>query len=362
MLKKKINKARVKEQLRLGAMALGLAIIVWMIAKAGETREAKLTIPIEVTSVGPQVEVQVIPEEISVIIRYGREASPYISSENFRFVVDASSLEENLGVSWKSMTLSLSDKNWVANIPSARVDLAKIGLQGSTVEVRMRYNAVPAVIKPEIVGLDRLPDGYQLASPVKTTPREVYLIGDPDKLSGLPHDEITGRVQLKTAPISVAGRTESSLESVEILLPGGVSMVQRSSNLAEVNLEIQEVQTVREIEDIPLDFQAIAPDTVAMRYSTRSASVRVFGPQSLLRQLSPESFRVSLVRPQEEVPGTVRDLPLEVHFTSSISDEIRSRVLIQGIEPNSIRVEYVAREKTVQNFTTTTTTVTQEAR
>lgn len=139
-------------------------------------------------------------------------------------------------------------------------------------------------------------------------------------------------------------------------------MVQRSSNLAEVNLEIQEVQTVREIENIPLDFHAVAPDTVAMRYSTRSASVRVFGPQSLLRQLSPESFRVSLVRPQEEVPGTVRDLPLEVHFTSSISDEIRSRVLIQGIEPNSIRVEYVAREKTAQNSATTPTTVTQETR
>jgi hypothetical protein len=363
MLKKKINKARLKEQLKLGGMALGLAIIVWMIAKAGETREAKLTIPIQVTSVGPQVEVQVVPPEIPVIIRYGREASPYISSENFTFVVDASNMQEDLGVSWKSMTLSLSDKNWVANIPSARVDLAKIGLQGSTVEISMRYNAVPAVIKPEIVGLDRLPDGYQLVSPVKSSPREVYLVGDPDRLSKLPVDDITSRVVLKTAPISVAGRTGSSLENVEILLPAGVNMVQRSSNLVEVNLEIQEVQTVREIDDIPLNFQAVAPDTVTMVYTTRSTSVRVFGPQSLLRQLSPESFRVSLVRPQEEVPGTVRDVPLEVHFTSSISEEIRSRVLIQAIEPNSIRVEYVAREKSASSTTSTlTTTATEEVR
>lgn len=363
MLKKKISKARLREQLKLGAMALGLAIIVWMVAKAGETREAKLIIPIEVTSVGPQVEVQVIPEEIPVIIRYGREAAPYISSENFTFIVDASNMQDNLGVSWKSMTLSLSDKNWVANIPSARVDLAKIGLHGSTVEVRMRYNAVPAVIVPEIVGLDRLPDGYQLVSPVKTTPREVYLVGDPDKLNSLPLDEMTSRVRLKTAPVSVAGRTDSSLETVEIILPGGVNMVQRSSNMAEVNLEIQEVQTVREIDGIELDFEAVAPDTVAMRYGTKSGAVRVFGPQSLLRQLSPESFRVSLVRPQEEVPGTVRDVPLEVHFTSSISDEIRSRVLIQGIEPSSLRVEYVAREKAAAPGTTTSlTTATEEVR
>ncbi len=361
MLKKKINKQRVKEQLRLVGMALGLAIIVWMIAKSGETREAKLTIPIEVVSAGPQVEVQVIPEEMPVIIRYGREASPYISSENFTFVIDASTMQENLGVSWKSMTMSLSDKNWVANIPSARVDLANIGLQGSTVEVRMRYNAVPAVIKPEIVGLDRLPDGYQLVQPVKVTPREVYLIGDLDKLAGHTGDDLTSRIQLKTVPVSVAGLTESSLESVEILLPAGISMVQRSSNLAEVNLEIQEVQTVRTISDIALNFQAVAPDTVTMKYGIRSASVRVFGPQSLLRQLSPESFRVGLVRPQEEVPGQVRDVPLEVHFATSISEEIRSRVLIQAIEPNSIRVEYVARQSTPVTATASTT-ATQETR
>lgn len=361
MSKKKINKGRIKEQLRLIAMALGLAIIVWMIAKAGETREAKLTIPIEVTSVGPQVEVQVIPEEMPVLIRYGREASPYISSENFTFIIDAGTMQENLGVSWKSMTMSLSDKNWVANIPSARVDLANIGLRGSTVEVRMRYNAVPAVVKPEIVGLDRLPDGYQLVQPVKVAPREVYLVGDSDKLSELPVDDTTSRVQLKTAPVSVAGRTDGGFESVEILLPAGISMVQRSSNSAEVNLEIQEVQTVRTISDIPLDFQAVAPDTVTMKYSVRSASVRVFGPQSLLRQLSPESFRVGLVRPQEEIPGQVRDVPLEVHFATSISEEIRNRVLIQGIEPNSIRAEYVARQP-VPAPAAAPTTGTQEAR
>lgn len=353
-MKKKISKARLREQLRLAVVSIGLALIVWMIAKAGETREAKLTIPIEVASPSPQVQVQVIPDAIPVVVRYGRDASPYISSENFKFVVDASTMKDNLGVSWKTMTMSLSDKNWVANIPSAHVDLVKIGLQSSTVEVRMRYDAVPAIIKPEIVGQDRLPAGYQLVSPVKTTPREVYLIGDEDKLQKLSIDDMTSRAVLKTAPISVAGKTESSFESVELLLPPGVSVVQRNSNLVEVTLDIQEVQTVRSIDNVPLDFQAVAPDTVGMKYQTRMASVRVFGPQSLLRQLSPESFRISLVRPQEEVPGETRDVPLEVHFAAAISDEIRSRVLIQGVEPNSIRVEYVAKSRSNSSSTTGT--------
>src|SRR5690606_9363494 len=105
---------------------LGLAVIVWLIAKAGETRESQLEVPVEVVNVGQQVEVQVVPEQVSVIVRYGREASPYINSENFRFVIDGSNLQENMGVSWKTVTVGLSDKNWVANIPSARVDLAKI--------------------------------------------------------------------------------------------------------------------------------------------------------------------------------------------------------------------------------------------
>lgn len=354
MLKKKINKQRLIEQLRLGGVSLLLALVVWMVAKSGETREAKLTVPVEVTSPGPQVEVKVMPEEMPVVVRYGRDASPYISSENFKFVIDADSLLDNLGISWSKMTISLSDKNWVANIPSAHVDLVKIGRQGSTVEVQMRYNAIAAVVKPEIVGQDRLPEGYQLISPVKVTPREVYLIGDPDKLQTLPVDDATSRVMLKTMPINVAGRTDSGLEMVEIELKPGISLVQRSNNLAEVNLEIQEVQTVRAIDNVPLDFQAVAADTVSMKYATRTATVRVFGPQSLLRQLSPESFRVTLVRPQEEVPGETRDVPLEVHFASSISEEIRSRVLIQGIDPNSIRVEYVARNKVGGAQTTST--------
>lgn len=344
MLKKKINKQRLKEHGRLAAMALGLAMIVWIIAKAGETREAKIRVPIEVAGVGPQVEVEVRPPETEVIVRYGQEASPYISSENFKFVIDGSNMQNDLGVSWKSVYMSLSDKNWVANIPSVRVDLAKIGGQSSSVEVRMRYNAVPAIVKAEVVGQDQLPEGYQLISPVKVTPREVNLIGDPDKLAALTRDDLTSRVVLKTAPVSVAGRTASSLESVEIVLPTGVSLVQRNSNLADVNLEIQEVQTVREIKNVPMDFQAVAPDTIVMKYSPQIASVRVKGPQSLLKQLTAESFRVSLVRPQEEVPGASQNLPLEVHFASSVPDDVRNRVTIQGIDPGALQVQYQARD------------------
>ncbi len=354
MFKKRINKARLREQIRLASVSIGLALIVWMIAKTGETREARLTIPVEVASPGPQVEVQVRPSEIPVIVRYGRSASHYISSENFRFVVDASTMQDNLDVSWTSMNLSLSDQNWVSNIPSARVELVKIGTQSSTVEVRMRYNAVAAEIVPQIVGQDRLPDGYQLVSPVRTSPREVYLVGDMDQISKMPVDDMTSRILLRTAPVSVVGRTEGGLETVEVILPPGVSMVQRANNLAEVTLEIQEVQTVRSITDVPLNFQAVAPDTVEMKYDTKSATVRVFGPQSLIRQLTPDSFRVSLVRPQEEVPGETRDVPLEVHFSNSISEEIRSRVVIQAVEPNSLQVEYAVKSPSDSRQTTTT--------
>ncbi len=355
-MKKKINKHKLKEQLKLGGIAFGLAIIVWMVAKAGETRESQLIVPVQVTSVGDQVEVQVIPEHISVVVRYGRAASSYISSENFRFVVDGSNMQENMGVSWKTVTLGLSDEHFVANIPSARVDLAKIGSHGNTVEIKMRYDAVPAIVTPEIVGLDRLPEGYQLSQPVKVIPRDVYLIGDEDKLRALPRDEMTSRVMLKTAPVSVAGRTESALESVEIQLPVGVDMVQRKSAIAEVNLEIHEVQTLREISNIPLSFQALAPDTVEMQYDVKAASVTVFGPQSLLTQLTPESFRVSLVRPPEEVPGPPREVPLEIHFASSVPDEIRNRVTIRSIKPAVLQVRYLSIDKTAPADAETTST------
>lgn len=354
-MKKKINKARLREQLRLVAVSLALAIIVWMTAKVGETREATLTVPVNVTGLRNQVEMQVIPSEMPVVVRYGREANQYISSENFRLVVDVTNMQDDIGLSWKPVTIGLSEKNWEPNIPSARgVKLVKIGHQSSTVDIRMRYNAVPAAIIPDIVGAERLPEGFQLVSPIKVTPREVYLIGDVDKLASLVRDEITGRIQLKTEPISVAGRTESSLETVDILLPQGISIVQRRSNTVDVNLEIQEVQTLREISGVPLVFRALAPEIMDMQYEPKNATVTVFGPPSLLNQLSADSFRVTPVRPLEEVPGSSRNIALEYHFAPSVTEEIRTRVTLRSIRPDSLQVNYIVRENGQVNDEATT--------
>ncbi|MGI8906823.1 MAG: hypothetical protein ACR2IE_10070 [Candidatus Sumerlaeaceae bacterium] len=342
---KKTPRIRITENVNLLLASFALAFLTWVFAKSGEVQEANLYVPVSIASVDPRYEVEVQPPTMLVRVRYGKEAAPYINSENFRFQVDTADLRQNLGVEWKAKSMPLSEKDLIANIPS-RFDVVKIGTQSNTVDVRMRYHALAATVEADIAGADRLPEGYQLVTPVKVSPNEVWLSGDMDILKNVPRDDVTSRVRLTTERINIAGHKQSSLETVPIKLPPGVELVQRQSNTAEVNIEIQEVQTVREIRGVKLDFQAVAADSVQLQYQEKSATVSVFGPQSMIKQLTPDSLKIMLIRPPEEVPGTAVDLPLEAHFAPAVSEDVRARVTIRSIEPKIIHVQYVAGGKT----------------
>lgn len=338
-------KIRLTENLNLLLASVALAFLAWVFVKAGEAQESRLNVPVTLTNVDPRLDVEVVPPSMPVYVRYSKDAAPYISSDNFQFQIDASSLRDGLGVDWKSRSIPLGEKEWVANVP-ARVELIKVGTDSSTVEIRMRWRAQLAVVEPDLAGVERIPEGYQLVTPVKVTPSQVYIVGSDDRIAALPKDEITSRPRLLTERVNVAERKQSALETVPILLPPGIEIIQRQSRNAEVSLEIREVQTVREIRGVPLNFQPVSSDSMSMEYDTRTASVSVYGPQSLLRQLTPESFRMVLIRPREELPGTTRELPIEAHFAAAVSEEVRTRVSIRGVEPRSLQVRYVEKQTT----------------
>jgi hypothetical protein len=290
------------------------------------------------------MEVRITPASIPVTLRYPKDMQSHITSENFRFEVDVSDLRTGLGLDWKTKTQPLSEKDWIANIPqSGRIRLAKIGTRSSTVEVKLRWDARPALVEPDITGMERLPEGFQLVTPVKVSPHEVWIAGAPETLSSIPRDDITSKMVLKTDIVNVADRSKSALETVGLRLPAGVEIVQPPSKVAEVNIEIQEVQTINEIHNVKLDFKALAPDSVTLEYKPKVASVKVKGPVSLLRQLKPESFEVILQRPAEEVPGETKETALEARFSSQIPEDVRSRLTIQSIDPPSLSLRYVAK-------------------
>ena len=338
------SRARLYEHLNLALAAFAIAFVAWVFAKTGETEEATLTIPVIAGSADPGMEVRISPAAIPVELRYPKDMRNQITSENFHFEVDVSDLKTGLGLDWKTKTQLLSDKDWVANIVQAgRIRLTRIGTRSSTVEVKLRWDAKPALVEPDIAGADRLPEGFQLLTPVKVTPREIWIAGDPDALASIPRDDVTSRLVVKTEIVGVGGRSESALESVGLRLPAGVEIVQPPSKRAEVNIEIQEVQTISEIRNVKLDFKALAPESVSLEYSPRIATVKVKGPVSLLRQLKSESFEVILQRPAEEVPGQTKEVPLEARFSNLVPEDWRLRLSIQSIDPPSLKLRYVAK-------------------
>jgi hypothetical protein len=334
---------RLSTQFKTIVSSISIGFVVWLLAKSGDTVEGRLIVPVRVDPGDPRIEASVSPTYMPVYLRYPRDMEPYISSENFSLVVDAPELRApgKLKAEWTEVSKSLSPRDFVANVPQPRrIIVTKIGQKDSTVGIRMRWKTVQAQIRPQIVGADRIPAGYQLIQPVRVNPREVYLVGDQAALDSLPRDPETSRVVVSTEPISVADRTQNALEAAGLILPPGVEMIERPSNLVEVALEIQQVHTVRDIKGVPVDFSPVNPENISVSYTPRTITVKVSGPQALLRDLTPQSFAITFVRPPEELPGTTREVALQVRFADSVSPEARQRLSIRGIDPPVITVRF----------------------
>lgn len=337
---------RWRENFNLLAVAIGIAIAVWLFAKISESEEAGLTIPVVVTPEDPRIELRVSPSQMPVILRYPKELSNYITSENFRFTVDISDLCNQLGLDWLSKTEPMNEKNLVAKIRGARrVTLVKVGGPTNTVRVEARWKAEPAVIIPDIIGLDKLPAGYQLVPPIRVEPPEVWVTGRPEILFAAPRDPETSKIKILTNRIDVSGRTRGGLLTVPLRLPPGLEVIHPKTTTAEVGLEIQEIQTVREVRGVKINLSAVAPESVSVEYDVKEAVVTVFGPQSLLPKVTPEMIEVSFVRPSEEVPGTTREVGLEARFSANVPEEIRSKLTIRSVEPKTIKVRYIPKQQ-----------------
>jgi hypothetical protein len=341
----RLSRLKFSENFGLLLVSFVLAIVTWVAAKNADTEEARIVVPVMVTPKDARVDMQVKPEAVPVVLRYPKEIQRDISSANFRFEVDAKDLREGLGLDWSAKTQVLGERNLVVNLPrQRRVDIVRFELPDKTVEVRMRWNAQPATVEPDIVGADKLPQGFQLVTPVKVQPRDVFVAGDADALARAPRDPASGRIRLATDRINVADRTRSGPEQVAIKVPQGLEIVQPATVIAEVSAEVQEVQTIREIRGVPLRFAAVRPDSVELDYRETTATVTVFGPQSMLTGLGPDSFEIALQRPSEEVPGAVKDLGVEARFAASVPEDLRSRLEIRAIEPRSVHITYRAKQ------------------
>jgi|GEM_PF-2326886 len=337
--------AKIRENINLFAVSLALAIVVWLFAKITESEEAGLTIPVVVTPEDPRIEVRVSPDHMPVILRYPKDMRNYITSGNFYFAVDISDLRDQLGLDWVSKTEPMNEKNFVANVRGARgLTLVKVGAANNTVRVEARWKAQPAIVVPDVVGAEQIPQGYQLVSPVRVDTQEVWVTAKPEVLVTLPRDDITSKIKLFTNKIDVSNRTEGGLFTVPIKLPPGVEIVHPKTSTVEVNIGIQEIQTVREIRGVKIDFAAVAPESVKVEYKDKQANVTVFGPQSLLPKVTPDMIEINFVRPPQEVPGTSHEVPLEAHFSPAAPEDIKSKLTIRSIEPRTITVRYVPQD------------------
>jgi YbbR domain-containing protein len=179
------------------------------------------------------------------------------------------------------------------------------------------------VVKPVTVG--NVANGYKLTNISVSPPSVLVFSNDPQLVKDLP-----GFVETK--PLDLTGAEDDIETFVELNLPEGVSVVDNSSVLVQVNIAAIEgsltiTMPVTPIGLVPGNAAEISPDSV---------DVILSGPVPVLNKLTSSDIRVV---------ADVKDLDLGTHQVDLAVDVVPDKVNVESILPASVEVT-IARSST----------------
>ena len=146
-----------------------------------------------------------------------------------------------------------------------------------TVQVNQQVNYKQVGVRPVTTGVPA--GGYFVQSAV-AEPATVTVVGNPSALAGIQFVE--------TRPIDVSSASSTIVESVELAVPAGVSLLQQQPVNATVRIAALDViQTIR----VPITVTGLGPGLL-LQSDLPSVDVTISGPAPTLQTLSPKDFQV----------------------------------------------------------------------
>lgn len=324
------------------AVALAVAIVAWFFARSEQITEAGVMIPIKLRMADTRMEVRLSTDAVRGWVTYPVAIQGSVNSDNLLFDINADGMFPDLTVEWQKKTMSLDESHLVANVPQANeVRLRVQDRNPLRVDVEARWKAWQADAVPTVSGEAALAErGLALQNPPRLTPRQVWIAGAQDKLEQLKRDPVTQRLQVPTDPIILSDFDRPILKTVGFDLPPGLEIVQPKSGTTELSLDIQEITTERDIASIPLTKAMFAGETVDADIVTSFVTVKLRGPQGLLKRLDTTSVHIMPIRPAQELPDTEREVKLEAALSSDLTAEFGTRVTIISVDPATVTVTY----------------------
>lgn len=319
-----------------------IAGIIWLIAKQGQITDKDLIVPISFNA-PENVEYEISPKLAIVSIVCPISQAQSISNTSCIVQINPADLGDL--AKWRTIEFKeyvRLDKSMI--VPNEKM-ADSIQIRGvrpfneDTVTIAGRLLTTEAKVVARTRGTPA--KGYCLGN-LAVEPQTLTLTGAPDALERLGEEPV-----VLTAPIDIAGRKQTLEERVEFELPENIAVVAASPDSQKrvsVIVAIEELRGETRIEGVRIVIQPFSVGVVP-KYKPQTTTVTVDGPLSLIADLKPEDFTITLKEPVEEEPGPERNIGLDCQFHKAVVPKIRENVRILGIDPKSVSVRMEAVEK-----------------
>ncbi len=309
--------ARLRENLPLKVLSLGLAILGWLLAHGEQTYQESIVVPVEYLQPDSLVLLNdsPLPERVVVQVAGSQAALQAVKSMlregSVQYLVDLEEAEPGRTVhSFRLPPLGMSSLVTMQTVSPAEVEFEFDELSSRTLPVELRVRG-------------ELPSGYA-EKERKIAPDLVTIMGA--------RSELTGLRSVPTVPLRLGDMRESINQAVALDL-SGMHMHPDSATSVQVELTIAEVTGDLLVADVPVLFAA---ETNA-KVKPTLCEVRLFGPLTVLGELGPDSLRA-------EVTGKLdRELRAKlseegVRWDPLVTEGNQVRVLIQVVHPRASEV------------------------
>lgn len=336
--------------------SLLMAFVVWLIAKEAELDQVSLEVPIRVVEIPSEnlrasiyretflpistVQVslsvpktlvsQLLPEQLALEMTWSSITANPDDWKSTTELQKEVSLEPSMVILSEFLSEDLKDR--------IRNSINILSVEPRVVTVRGRYITRAARLNVNTRGL--LAKGYELTGPPTQKmdpPRILQVTASDARFMQLGVAEMGEPLELRTQPVSIAGRNESFTTITQVILPEDVEMSPGLSKRIQVEIQIRELQITKKIPNVEVVILPSSANLLADIVPKR-VTVSLSGPQSVVKEIVASDLVAQPVTAPKELVGEEQTVTLQVLFSSAAISKITPEVKIDLIEPQGVKV------------------------
>ena len=293
----------------LKAVAVAIAVLLWLTVAGEPVVERGLEIPLELENVPAELEIATAPPDtVSVRVRGTSRLVSRLDSSEVAAVLDLG--DEGPG---RRLFDMFSDR---VEVPPG-IEITSVS--PATVTLTLERRGVPRMVSvvPDIEGE---PAPGLAVGRIRTDPDSVEVIGPETRLAEL-QEALTG-------PVSVAGATADVATEVTVVVADPtLRLVEPVS--ARVVVEIVPAPVEMTLHDVPVEFQSALAHRISVE--PKHVAIGVRGPRGAIDVIAATDLRASV---------NLEGLPPGSYELAVWVESIDGSVVVSDIEPSSVQVSF----------------------